>query len=260
MASTCNRFISRSSSSIKSAFRSNGSKSSFSRSAAAPTPTRSPLPSQSPSPPRLFSFSRCPSELGCAQSLLPLHSAVAAARMTSCISTTSRSCRALSQGIDFTKLEIHGTLAMISHAILDDQTGTTFAVTHGHRSQMFRKNQTGNSDNQGKSAKPSSAIQRERTKTLILKTFENNFNLPIDEAAKRFEISATAVKKISLKYGVARWPHRKIQSMEKKISNWASRLTQVNDPQERARAEKEIQSGQREIAKFGEARNNQAIR
>ncbi|XWS38581.1 hypothetical protein CRYUN_Cryun19dG0143700 [Craigia yunnanensis] len=98
MASTCNRFISRSSSSIKSAFRCNGPKSPFFRSAAAPSPTRSPLPSQSTSPLRRFSFSRCPSELGCAQSLLPLHSAVAAARMTSCLSTTSRSCRTLSQG------------------------------------------------------------------------------------------------------------------------------------------------------------------
>ncbi|EOY24318.1 PREDICTED: protein NUCLEAR FUSION DEFECTIVE 6, chloroplastic/mitochondrial isoform X1 [Theobroma cacao] len=98
MASTCNRFISRSSSSIKSAFRSNGPRSLLSRSAASPSSARSPLPSQSIPPLRRFSLSRCPSELGCAQSLLPLHSAVAASRMTSCLSTTSRSCRALSQG------------------------------------------------------------------------------------------------------------------------------------------------------------------
>ncbi|XVE65093.1 hypothetical protein DITRI_Ditri07aG0154400 [Diplodiscus trichospermus] len=97
MASACNRFISRSLPSLKSSFRSNGPKSPFSRSSAAPSSTRSSLPSQSTSPLRRFSFSRCPSELGCAQSLLPLHSAVAAARMTSCLSTTSRSCRALSQ-------------------------------------------------------------------------------------------------------------------------------------------------------------------
>ncbi|KAL4325306.1 hypothetical protein GQ457_11G022600 [Hibiscus cannabinus] len=95
MASICNRFISRSSPFIKSAVRSNGTKSAFSRSAAAPS-TPLPPPSRSISPLGRFS-SRCPSELGCAQSLLPLHSAVAVARMTSCLSTTSRSCRALSQ-------------------------------------------------------------------------------------------------------------------------------------------------------------------
>ncbi|EES07511.1 protein NUCLEAR FUSION DEFECTIVE 6, chloroplastic/mitochondrial isoform X1 [Sorghum bicolor] len=45
-------------------------------------------------------FSRVPVELGCCAglSLLPLHSAVAAARLTSRLSTAS-SCRALSQGI-----------------------------------------------------------------------------------------------------------------------------------------------------------------
>ncbi|XP_010538467.1 PREDICTED: uncharacterized protein LOC104812806 isoform X2 [Tarenaya hassleriana] len=56
------------------------------------------MPAAAASPLRRFSLSRCPSELGCVQSLLPLHSAVAAACLTSCLSTTSRSCRALSQG------------------------------------------------------------------------------------------------------------------------------------------------------------------
>ncbi|KAK3158645.1 hypothetical protein QOZ80_2AG0139800 [Eleusine coracana subsp. coracana] len=44
-------------------------------------------------------ISRMPVELGCCAglSLLPLHSAVAAARLTSRLSTTSRSCIALSQ-------------------------------------------------------------------------------------------------------------------------------------------------------------------
>ncbi|KAG8071713.1 hypothetical protein GUJ93_ZPchr0006g45926 [Zizania palustris] len=44
-------------------------------------------------------LSRLPVELGCCAgvSLLPLHTAVAAARLTSRLSTTSRSCCALSQ-------------------------------------------------------------------------------------------------------------------------------------------------------------------
>ncbi|XP_012069990.1 protein NONRESPONDING TO OXYLIPINS 2, mitochondrial isoform X2 [Jatropha curcas] len=98
MASSCHRFISRSSlSSIKSAIRSNAPKSPITRSPTSPSLSASPrLPSSSL--PRRFSFSsRSPSELGCVQSLLPLHSVVAVARMTSCLSTTSRSCRALSQ-------------------------------------------------------------------------------------------------------------------------------------------------------------------
>uniref|UniRef100_A0A2P2JCM3 Uncharacterized protein MANES_02G040300 n=1 Tax=Rhizophora mucronata TaxID=61149 RepID=A0A2P2JCM3_RHIMU len=93
MASSCNRFVSKSSlSSIKSAARSYAPKSPIARSP--------PLPSKISSSPRRppSSSSRAPPVLGCLQSLLPLHSAVAAARMTSCLSTTSRNCRALSEG------------------------------------------------------------------------------------------------------------------------------------------------------------------
>ncbi|CAN8245722.1 unnamed protein product [Cochlearia groenlandica] len=98
MASSCNRFMNRATvSSIRSAIRSSRLKS--------PIATGSPpaassagfrIPSKPAASPR-FSFSRCPSELGCVQSMLPLHSTVAAARLTSCLSTTSRSSRALSQ-------------------------------------------------------------------------------------------------------------------------------------------------------------------
>ncbi|GKU95564.1 hypothetical protein SLEP1_g8906 [Rubroshorea leprosula] len=99
MASACNRFIARSLASVKSATRFNGLRSSLTRSSAAPSATGLPLPSKTTaSSLRRFSSSRSPSIFHCVQSLLPLHSAVAAARMTSCLSTTSRSCRALSQG------------------------------------------------------------------------------------------------------------------------------------------------------------------
>ncbi|XVF10845.1 hypothetical protein REPUB_Repub07fG0218200 [Reevesia pubescens] len=221
-------------------------------------------------------------------------------------------------GIDVTKLEIHGRLGMICHAILNDQTASTNSVTPGHLYQMFdfskmsiedvkqfltqycfdrsqagyamikdplsifyetlcvgfvwdenlyngdfispsslnsgafQMGHSGNSNNQEKPPKPSLAIQRERTRNLTLKDIENYFHLPIQEAAKKMEFSATVLKKICRKFGVTRWPHRKIQSMDKKINNWASRLTSINDPEERVRAENEIQNLQQEIAKFGE--------
>ncbi|MBA0737176.1 hypothetical protein Gogos_010649 [Gossypium gossypioides] len=176
-------------------------------------------------------------------------------------------------GFDVTKLEIHGRLGMICHAVLTVEPGGN---------QM---DQAGNSNNnQEKPAKPSLAVQRERTRNLTLKEIENYFHLPIEKAAKKMEFSATVVKKICRKYGLSRWPHRKaclsslslsfsqyityrlcetegsacccvymkqIQSMEKKISNWVESLSS-NDPKERARAKKEIENLQREIAKFGE--------
>ncbi|AED95518.1 hypothetical protein AT5G47455 [Arabidopsis thaliana] len=95
------RFMSRSSvssfkSAIRSSFRNSPIGTGSSPAAASSAGFRIPSkPAASPLP--RFSFSRCPSELGCVQSLLPLHSTVAAARLTSCLSTTSRSSRALTQ-------------------------------------------------------------------------------------------------------------------------------------------------------------------
>ncbi|RDY01754.1 hypothetical protein CR513_14881, partial [Mucuna pruriens] len=76
MASACSRIAQRTSiSSIKSAIKSNIRASSFSKPASSSNPLRQSL------------LSRISAEVRCAQSLLPLHSAVAAARMTSCLST-----------------------------------------------------------------------------------------------------------------------------------------------------------------------------
>eukprot|EP00262_Sarcandra_glabra_P008156 TRINITY_DN2140_c0_g1_i2.p1 TRINITY_DN2140_c0_g1~~TRINITY_DN2140_c0_g1_i2.p1 ORF type:complete len:101 (+),score=6.91 TRINITY_DN2140_c0_g1_i2:137-439(+) len=100
MASACNKFINRTTlSSIKIAIKSKKFSAPSSSSGASPFSTKSIPPS-----PRFSSFlSRSPAELGCAQSLLPLHSAVAIARLTSCLASNSRTCRALSQdGIDGT--------------------------------------------------------------------------------------------------------------------------------------------------------------
>ncbi|KAL9226331.1 hypothetical protein vseg_002158 [Gypsophila vaccaria] len=50
------------------------------------------------SPHRLFSSTRIPVELGCAQSLMPLHSVTASALLTSLLSLHAQSWGALSEG------------------------------------------------------------------------------------------------------------------------------------------------------------------
>ncbi|CAM8898284.1 unnamed protein product [Rhodiola kirilowii] len=94
MASPCIRFISRKTANKISSLKSTMKTSSTTKSASSRFPR--PTSSATPSPLRRFSVSRTPSELGCAQSLFPLHSAVAATRMTSCLSLLTR-CRALYQ-------------------------------------------------------------------------------------------------------------------------------------------------------------------
>ncbi|KAI4371452.1 hypothetical protein MLD38_019685 [Melastoma candidum] len=100
-SSAFNRLVQRSSysSSIRSAVARTTPPASSTSSTCPINGASSPLPNRSTAASvarRLFS-SRSAAELGCVQSLLPLHSAVAAARMTSCLSASSRSCRALSQ-------------------------------------------------------------------------------------------------------------------------------------------------------------------
>ncbi|GFP81760.1 hypothetical protein PHJA_000319300 [Phtheirospermum japonicum] len=98
MASRCSRIFSKSSiSTLKSAL-SKPASSSLNKSAATSRTRPSLLPSSVSSPLRRFSLSRSPAELGAVASMLPLHSAVASARLTSCLSSSSLSCRALSQG------------------------------------------------------------------------------------------------------------------------------------------------------------------
>ncbi|XP_020085584.1 protein NUCLEAR FUSION DEFECTIVE 6, chloroplastic/mitochondrial-like isoform X1 [Ananas comosus] len=96
MASTFVRSVARiSSSSIRS--RVSNASSAAARPFSLPAP--SPSTSASSRIRRVAFVSRTPVELGSCggASLFPLHSAVAAARLTSRLSTTSRSCRALTQ-------------------------------------------------------------------------------------------------------------------------------------------------------------------
>ncbi|XP_062222546.1 protein NUCLEAR FUSION DEFECTIVE 6, mitochondrial-like isoform X2 [Phragmites australis] len=87
MASTCFRAAARMASAARRSAAAPHSASSAARAAAAAAARRAPC------------FSRMPVELGCCtgMSLFPLHSAVAAARLTSRLSTASRTCSALSQ-------------------------------------------------------------------------------------------------------------------------------------------------------------------
>nr|XP_043613014.1 protein NONRESPONDING TO OXYLIPINS 2, mitochondrial isoform X2 [Erigeron canadensis] len=63
-----------------------------------PSPKPSSIPSLAPrSSPLSTPISRSFSRIGCVQSLLPLHSAVSSARLTSCLGIDSKGSRSLSQ-------------------------------------------------------------------------------------------------------------------------------------------------------------------
>ncbi|GLJ28090.1 hypothetical protein SUGI_0551550 [Cryptomeria japonica] len=45
------------------------------------------------------------------------------------------------------------------------------------------------------------------------------FNMPIAQAAKEFNVGVKVLKKKSTEFGIPRWPHRKIKSLEFLINN-----------------------------------------
>ncbi|KAJ0988466.1 hypothetical protein J5N97_006822 [Dioscorea zingiberensis] len=81
------------------------------------------------------------------------------------------------------------------------------------------------------------SVQRERTGMLQLTDLAEYFHLPIAEASKELSLCTTAIKKICRKYGMRRWPYRKVKSIDKMISNLLNK-TGPEDTQNLAEIEK----------------------
>ncbi|KAL4592264.1 hypothetical protein LXL04_005252 [Taraxacum kok-saghyz] len=69
------------------------------KSMATPSPKPTSAPPLAPLSSPTSTVSRSFSRIGCVQSLLPLHSAVSSARLTSCLGIDSKGSRSLSQGM-----------------------------------------------------------------------------------------------------------------------------------------------------------------
>eukprot|EP00960_Hanusia_phi_P067321 766604-Hanusia_phi.AAC.1 len=49
-------------------------------------------------------------------------------------------------------------------------------------------------------------------------TLRKHFNLPLNDAAKKLGVCATAIKKVCRKMGIKQWPHRKLKAVEKRLA------------------------------------------
>ncbi|EEF46117.1 conserved hypothetical protein [Ricinus communis] len=161
------------------------------------------------------------------------------------------------------KLEIHGRLGMICHAVLENRDQVVAALSVGIEWEENLDNDdifdpspsswarqwdlTGGGNDAERVMKTALAQQRERTGKLTLKDFTAYFDLPIEEAAKRMSLCPTVVKKICRRYGMNRWPHRKIKSMRRQMAK-IRHFVRSNNSEEKARALAEIQRLQQEIA------------
>jgi hypothetical protein len=57
------------------------------------------------------------------------------------------------------------------------------------------------------------AKKRHVSKSITLELLESHYNVPLIEVAKIFGLSITMLKKVCRRYGIQRWPHRQIRSV-----------------------------------------------
>ncbi|CAM9139107.1 unnamed protein product [Chrysoparadoxa australica] len=64
----------------------------------------------------------------------------------------------------------------------------------------------------------------EVAKRLPVSTLERHYHTPLNVAAKELNVSLTMLKKLCRQYGVKRWPHRQVTSLDKSIRRLQSKL------------------------------------
>ncbi|KAG5179367.1 RWP-RK domain-containing protein, partial [Tribonema minus] len=58
---------------------------------------------------------------------------------------------------------------------------------------------------------------REVSQRVSLAVLEGCYNIPLTAAAKKLKVSNTMLKKLCRRYGIQRWPHRQIRSIDKEM-------------------------------------------
>lgn len=71
---------------------------------------------------------------------------------------------------------------------------------------------------------------------------QQHFHLPISQVAKELGVCATVLKKICRQQGIPRWPHRKIKSLNKMISNLEEEMEAADTAEEKQQREMELRA------------------
>ncbi|KAJ4760194.1 Plant regulator RWP-RK family protein [Rhynchospora pubera] len=70
------------------------------------------------------------------------------------------------------------------------------------------------------------ALQRQRTANMRLFELANYLHLPMAEAARRLKVCSTALKHVCRRNGLARWPSRQIQAIDRQIAKFEHDMVQ----------------------------------
>ncbi|PKI58305.1 hypothetical protein CRG98_021311 [Punica granatum] len=182
-----------------------------------------------------------------------------------------------SNGTHTTRLELHGRVGMICHAILEnrfckrgiedvkqflkqyceERSQAGYVLLPDPLSKYYEAVCIGlvwddsifadANDYFEYSAGISGLEQRERTGRLTLRDLAGYFHLPVEAAARKLNLCPTVVKRICRRGGLKRWPHRKIKSIERQISKLQLMLASKNR-EDKLFAQNEVERLQNQIA------------
>ncbi|EFC49200.1 RWP-RK domain-containing protein [Naegleria gruberi] len=71
--------------------------------------------------------------------------------------------------------------------------------------------------------------KRKRKKDITFQDIQENFDLPIKEAADALQISLTQLKRICRENDIPRWPYRKLQALQNKLQDLQDSLAQADE-------------------------------
>ncbi|KAG5185837.1 putative NIN-like transcription factor [Tribonema minus] len=75
---------------------------------------------------------------------------------------------------------------------------------------------------------------------ITLELLQSFYNVPLAELAKELGLSLTLLKKICRKYGIQRWPHRQIRSINKSAQELTERINGATSHEERAELQSQL--------------------
>ena len=80
---------------------------------------------------------------------------------------------------------------------------------------------------------PGSSSEGVQTSTVICeRELRQHFHLPLHTAAQKFGICTTAFKKLCRRFGIAKWPHRQLRGIDKKIAALKAELNYTTGDRE----------------------------
>lgn len=117
----------------------------------------------------------------------------------------------------------------------DDQAGTPPPKAHKFSAPMGESSDVEDSAQEDENGQSHPAEQSGDSIVISEQQLRHHFHLPLHTAAQKFGICTTAFKKLCRRFGIAKWPHRQLRGIDKKIAALKAELNYATGDRELCR-------------------------